>query len=294
MAKTQTTRGDMARPFRLVGSIMPFIFATLSFAFIIAAFVSRDWVHQDYFPSKESIFDWRDPIYTIYRSPFVRCGVTANNPDSNTTTYDLNCHRFSVYGRGKTACSIPTEVSESSEITGDWRMCQQVHFSGNLILASLVFICFGFTLILPLTAFFIRQSLAAGDRDVSTETPTAAAVATTSNEDKSQPQDPIQRFTTIRSPLVVAATYTLLVFLAVTALCAILSQFYGVLGLVQSSPDNGSWASLSLGEVQDQQQGSVRHAPWIQGNALTIYASLGWFFSALAAGGIGASWLGRL
>ncbi|KAF2001042.1 hypothetical protein P154DRAFT_522035 [Amniculicola lignicola CBS 123094] len=287
----------MSRPFRLVGSIIPFIFAALSFGFIIAAFVSRDWVHQDFFPHQQSVLSWRDPTYTLYRSPFVLCDITASEPDSNTTTYDLNCQRFSAYGAGKPACQLPTEVEEYSSVTGDWRMCQQVHFAGNLILASLVFICFGFALVLPLTAFFVRQSFAAANQDASASAETAAAASedtTGGPKETHQLRDPIQRATTIRSPLVVAATYSLITFLAIAAMCAILSQFYGVLGLVQSQPDNGSWASLPLGEVQNQQTGDLSHAPWVQGDALTIYASLGWFFSALAAGGIGASWLGRL
>ncbi|KAF2994239.1 hypothetical protein E8E13_000422 [Curvularia kusanoi] len=106
-----------------------------------------------------------------------------------------------------------------------------------------------------------------------------------------------QKPVSIHSPLLVAATYGLLVSLAIVAVCSVLAQFYGVLGLVQSQPDNGSWASVPLGAlaaVQDQQTGELSHAPWVQGEALTVYASLGWLFSALAAGSIGASWLGRL
>lgn len=87
------------------------------------------------------------------------------------------------------------------------------------------------------------------------------------------------------------ATYCLLTALAVAAMCAFLSQFYAILGLVQSQPDNGAWASMPLGEVQDSQTGDLHHAPWIQGNALSVYVSLGWFFSVITAGTIGAFWL---
>lgn len=285
----------MANSLRLVGAMIPFIFGAFGFSFIIAAFASRDWVHQDYFPHKLQPLDWKDPIYTIYRSPFILCDVKATKPDSNTTVYELNCHRFKVWGRGQTSCQAPNETNAYSSITGDVRMCQQVHFSGNLILASLVFVTIAFAIILPLSYVFLASAVAVEEREAEQEaenglkespTPTGATKRT-----KSRHTRPKQK---ISSPAIATATYSLLFALAIAAMCALLSQFYGVLGLVQSQPDQGTWASLSMGEIQDNQLGTDSHAPWVQGNALTVYASLGWLFSALAAGAIGANWLKQI
>jgi len=273
---------------QIIGSITPLIFGILGFAFIITSFVSRDWVRQDYYPPELQPLDWQSPLFTIYRSPFILCSASPSKTGSDGTTYDVVCNRYKVTGRGKTACQTPNETDAYSAITGDWRMCQQVHLSGNLILASLVFTSVAFVALLVLSYFFIikgpsttsaaqstDQSLGAGGKD---------AEAVTQNTTLQQ--------ATGQSTAVVIGTYFLLAALAVTAMCAFLSQFYAILGLVQSQPDNGAWASVPLGSVVDSQTGDLHHAPWMQGKALTVYVSLGWLFSALAAGAIGGTWLG--
>jgi hypothetical protein len=263
-----------------VWSTTPLIFGILGFAFIITSFVSRDWVRQEYYPPELQPLDWKTPLFTIYRSPFVLCTANATQVDANATTYDLICSRYKVMGSGRTACQTPNETDAYSAVTGDWRMCQQVHFSGNLILAALVFTCFALATLLVLSYFFILKGPStnsdAGFRDDGTD-----GLNSSPQQKSGQPTG------------VVVATYFVLTALAVTALCAFLAQFYGILGLVQSQPDNGAWASLSLGEVPDSQTGDLHHAPWVQGSALTVYISLGWFFSALAAGAIGGTWLSQ-
>jgi hypothetical protein len=264
---------------QIIGSTTPLIFGILGFAFIITTFVSRDWVRQEYFPPELQPLDWKDSLFTIYRSPFILCTVNATKIGSNATTYNLICNRFKVMGRGQTACQTPNETDAYSAVTGDWRMCQQVHLSGNLILASLVFTCLALVIVLVLSYFFIikgRSTTSSGFGDDETD-----AMNSTPQQSSGQPA------------AVVVATYILLTALAITAMCAFLSQFYAIIGLVQSQPDNGLWASLPLGEVQDSQTGDLHHAPWVQGSALTVYISLGWFFSALAAGAISWTWLGQ-
>jgi len=54
--------------FRMVRSAVPFIFSTLAFAFVITAFVSRDWARQNYYSPELSPSDWKTPLYTLYRS----------------------------------------------------------------------------------------------------------------------------------------------------------------------------------------------------------------------------------
>jgi hypothetical protein len=285
----------MSKPLRLVGSVLPLIFGTLAFSFIVTSFVSRDWVRQNYFPHNLQPLDWKNPSYTLYRSPFIVCGINTSKPDSNTTQYDLSCQRFKPFGRGQTACQTPNETDSYTAVTGDWRMCQQVSLSGNLILASLVFTCLAFVIVLPLCFVFVRQAASTG---ANSGIQGAAEDGDTTDEARNHHHhhnhhDKSSQQQKIRSPIIITATYALIIALSVAAVCAVLSQFYSILGLVQSQPDNGSWASLTLGQVQDSQTGDLSHAPWIQGKVLTTYISLGWFFSALTAGAIGASWLGN-
>ncbi|KAK0109114.1 hypothetical protein ONS96_002941 [Cadophora gregata f. sp. sojae] len=278
----------------IVGSTLPLVFGILSLSFVAVSFTSRDWVRQEYFPPQLQPLDWKDPLFTLYRSPFVVCGASPSRNGSEILRYDINCSRFAVSGRGKTACQTPNETDAYSSITGDWRMCQQIHLSGNLVLAALVFVSVALATLIGLSIVFIPRAVRGGqvfgtpsDVEDSMEgsscRPQKATAAQTSVTTSTQ--QPIQ------SLAIIIATYALLVALSVTAMCTFLSQFYGILGLIQSQPDNGLWASLSLGAVQDQQTGDLHHAPWIQGNVLTIYMSLAWLFSALAAGAIGGSWL---
>jgi len=305
-----------SRAFQIIGSITPLIFGTLSFAFVITSFVSRDWVRQDYFPPQLQPLDWKTPVFTIYRSPFILCSANPSKPNSSTTQYDITCNRFKISGRGQTACQTPNETDAYSSITGDWRMCQQVHMSGNLMLAALVFVCVGFVTMIGLAYVFISRASKTGqivqaiaqtsskraltDTNDGTEevegvgsTPYADEESSSTPATAPAPTIPTTASQPIQSIAVIIATYGLMTVVLVTAMCAFLSQFYGILGLVQSQPDNGAWASMSLGEVQDGQTGDLHHAPWVQGNALSIYVSLAWFFSALTAGTLGVTWLAQ-
>jgi hypothetical protein len=263
---------------QVILSTTPLIFGVLGFAFIITTFVSRDWVRQDWFLPRYQPLDWdsHTSLYTIYRSPFVLCGANATKSDNGTTTYQVLCHRYKVYGRGQTACQTPNETAAYSNVTGDWRMCQQVHLSGNLILASLVFVCVAIVMLLVLSYFFILKSQ-------STKSANAATNASGEVHEKST----FRQLASVR-----VGAYWLVTALSAAAACAFVSQFYAILGLVQSQPDNGAWAVQSLGSVVDSQTGDLVHAPWIQGKALTIYVSLGWFFSFLSVGAISSTWLG--
>jgi hypothetical protein len=289
------------RVLSVIGATLPLIFGILSLSFVAVSFTSRDWVRQEYFPPELQPLDWKDPLFTIYRSPFVLCGANPSKNGSETIKYDISCFRFPVMGRGKTSCQTPNETDAYSLVTGDWRMCQQIHLSGNLVLAALVFVSVALATLIALSTIFIPRALGRSHSTTSTPPPEEAAAG--NSESRSQSRTPQKsphshQHASSRKPIrslgIILATYGLLIALSVTAMCTFLSQFYGILGLVQSQPDNGLWASLSLGSVQDQQTGDLHHAPWVQGKALTIYMSLAWLTSALAAGAIGGSWLGAL
>ncbi|PVH85291.1 hypothetical protein DL98DRAFT_568476 [Cadophora sp. DSE1049] len=282
--------------FSIIGSTLPLVFGILSLSFVAVSFTSRDWVRQEYFPPQLQPLDWKDPLFTLYRSPFVLCGANPSRNESEVLRYDITCSRFAVSGRGKTACQTPNETDAYSSITGDWRMCQQIHLSGNLVLAALVFVSVALATLIGLSVVFIPRAVRGGQAAVTTPNDVEESMESSSRRPQkvtsaTPPATGAATQQPIQSLAIILATYALLVSLSVTAMCTFLSQFYGILGLIQSQPDNGMWASLSLGAVQDQQTGDLHHAPWIQGNVLTIYMSLAWLFSALAAGAIGGSWL---
>ena len=65
-----------------------------------------------------------------------------------------------------------------------------------------------------------------------------------------------------------------------------LAQCYGVLGFVQSQPDNGNFATTQFAGAPGQDD----HNPWVQGKALSIYASVSWFSALLAVGMASLLW----
>ena len=80
-----------------------------------------------------------------------------------------------------------------------------------------------------------------------------------------------------RSAWVPWAAFLLLVFASVGFITALIGQYYGVLGLIQSLPNNADFASSSAGSKDDiNTQGN--HGPWFQGVGLSVYATLSWAF----------------
>ncbi|KIX05660.1 uncharacterized protein Z518_03632 [Rhinocladiella mackenziei CBS 650.93] len=258
------------RLLRALSAALPLAFATLSLAFIITAFVSRDWAKQDFFPPNLQIIDWDpdNPLYTLYRSPFTVCTVeeiAGTAGDGLDTTFEVSCERYRAYGRGKTSCELPSNTGTTSGPTnGDARMCEQIHYAGNLIIAALAFACLAFVLCVVL---FLLSFITYGHRPA----PVSANGEATETKGRGGRR---AAFTTLRSAFLCSS--------AVAAMTTFLAQCFGILGLVQSQPDNGLYASFLNGNsVLD---GDLSHAPWVQGWALSVYASLGWLCAALAAG----------
>jgi hypothetical protein len=72
----------------------------------------------------------------------------------------------------------------------------------------------------------------------------------------------------------------LLAFLALAAIQLFLAQSYGIQAFIQSQPDNGDFASASASSPT----GSNDHNDWVQGKALSIWASIAWLSAGLALG----------
>lgn len=246
------------------------ILTIISFAFTVVTTITRDWAHQDHFDGTVARSNWTEPLYTLYRSPFIVCspsavyenGTLAANSTIDETgnqidpvsdnldqllqnlTWTVSCARFGPMGLGKRSCetNVGTNISASDARFGDERQCQQIHMAGSLSIASSVFI--GISLLTMLVLFGI--SLATG------------------------------RSGTAR----MALSITTIILLLLGSTTMFIAQFYGLLGLVQSAIPNGNYAA----------DGPLPSAagPWIQGKSSVIYGSLSWFGGVLAAGVVAA------
>ncbi|KAH0566347.1 hypothetical protein GP486_000253 [Trichoglossum hirsutum] len=256
----------MAKISSALSCLPPFVFAVLAFAFTIVAITSRDWAQQNHYDPSLDMKDWKTPIYTIYRAPFKICEVSNS---ANSTTYTLHCNTFKSHGFDKTSCeTVFATQNYSNANTGDARLCEQIHFAGNLSITSTTFISLGFLLTLIMTVVsFVYASTTS--KDEATSTPTATP------DYHSPSYTPYINFFLITS-------------LAIGAVTGILAQFYGIVGFIQSQPSNGAWAS-ARGNVIDPTQDNAA-GPWVEGKALRAWITCAWIFSALAAGAAGAVW----
>jgi hypothetical protein len=264
----------MARILRLVSSSLPaFIFASLAFAFTVITITSRDWAQQNHFDNALDMKNWSKPIYRTYRSPFQICTVSQDTASDNTTIYTEHCNVFDAYGFDKTSCeTVFATQNYSAAQTGDERLCQQIHFAGNLAITSTTFISLGFVLTLLMTLACCASSPAAHSEHVNEDEPSATTVQ---HHRRRPTYAPYMNLILITS-------------FAIGATAALLSQFYGILGFIQSQPDNGLFAS-ARGNVIDPTQDD-NHGPWIEGRALKIWVTCAWVFAAFAAGAAGAAW----
>jgi hypothetical protein len=265
----------MARLSRFLSPLPAFIFACIAFSFTIVTITSRDWTRQEWYDPSLDAKLWATPIYSIYRSPFQICNVAAGQ-NGNITTYTLQCNVFDAYGFDKTSCeTVFATQNYSAANTGDERLCQQIHYAGNLSITSTTFICLGFvlTLLMTVVASTISSSSAEdGDGGVKDGTPDTH----TAHQHRRRPTWPA------------LVNLVLITAFAIGATTGLLSQFYGILAFIQSQPNNGAFAA-SRGNVIDPTQQN-NHGPWVEGRALKYWVTCAWVFSALAAGAAGAMW----
>jgi hypothetical protein len=265
----------MAGLSRFLSPLPAFIFACIAFSFTIVTITSRDWTRQEWYDPSLDAKLWATPIYSIYRSPFQICNV-ATGQNGNITTYTLQCNVFHAYGFDKTSCeTVFATQNYSAANTGDERLCQQIHYAGNLSITSTTFICLGFvlTLLMTVVASTISSSSAedgdGGVKDGMPDTPTA-------HQHRRRPTWPA------------FVNLVLITAFAIGATTGLLSQFYGILAFIQSQPNNGAFAA-SRGNVIDPTQQN-NHGPWVEGHALKYWVTCAWVFSALAAGAAGSIW----
>ncbi|KAI9763907.1 MAG: hypothetical protein M1840_009019 [Geoglossum simile] len=263
----------MGRLSRTLTSLLPLAFAILALVFSLFSTTSREWALQRAYDPLAPAQNWTVPIYTNYRSPFIICGLSPA-PNTINAAGTFGCLRFRAFGFNQTSCELAVATQNSSLAQlGDARLCQQLHFAGSLAIASTAFIGMG----VLLTLIMASAAVALTTGSVKSEGGSAFIAGTRPRYQYHPSHDTISLFT----PYV---NLSLTISFVVGAVLYVLAQFYGVIGLVQSQPDNGSFAA-----IQSSSPGSS-HELWIQGKALTVYASIAWLASLCAAGSATLAW----
>jgi len=286
----------MASFTRVLPSLVPFIFALLAFIFSLLAITSHDWAIRNQYPNDTDSISQITPIYTLYRSPFQICteaitaDISTNITALNTTdsseddqppppinyTYTSSCYRYKAYGMGRTSCELAS-VTNSNYVpqVGDRRQCQQIHYAGNYNIASTVFIgtTFILVIIMVIVNFFSLDNT--NDSVTTAESEHAVTVGESEHHEHHHHQP-----SSTASTITLSLTHLILPFTIIGAATALISQYYAILGLIQSAPNNADFAT-STGNRE-------HHDPWVQGKALSVYMSLSWFWALLVAW---AGWL---
>jgi hypothetical protein len=274
----------MAR--RLLRNIPPLValsFAIVAFVFSLLAITSPKWAERDNFSPDDGQIDWVKPIYTLYRSPFIICTVRKND----NGTYVRSCSHYKPFGYDKTSCEleVATQDDQATNI-GDARLCQQIHYAGNFGITSTFFIGMGFlitTALIVLTAF--RR--AGGRTDARQET--TVQEAANNSKEKTARQE-VRHHHQQRSRVAGYLNLSLLVFYFIGVVAGLISQFYAILGFMQSLPNQSDFASSTGSGASTETQVHGHHGPWRQGVALSVYGTCAWGFSIAAAAVARTTW----
>lgn len=268
----------------ILTSLLPLALCTIAFAFAITATISPEWATRQHYNSNYNEEDWSPATQTLTetRSPFIVCGT---RPDENRVL-QLVCESY--INSVNSSCSSWNVTGSNSALNyGDARLCQQIHWSGNLAIASTTFIGLGFLVTLSMSLVAALALLSPGSISANSEATSTSKDESTTITATTRPE-PRHRHKYL-SPAAPYCNAFLIAFLIIGAILYVLAQFYGVLAFVQSAPDNGAFAAY--GAMGPNGQGSD-HSPWIQGKALSIYGSVAWFGALLTA--LCASWVWRL
>ncbi|MCJ1385952.1 hypothetical protein MMC17_009077 [Xylographa soralifera] len=289
----------MARLIRLLFSTLPLIFSILAFSFSIVSTTSREWSQQTTYSSQEKATNWTEDnaLYTIYRSPFVLCSSyivpsttnssdpSGNDDDPTDPIFAVNCTNFKPYGFAQTSCELAIAVTNDTYgQVGDARLCQQIHYAGNFAIAGSVFLGLGLLLTMGMfvatmhVVFPTRRKQNDAQQARADEDEAASKAAFTESTVHVEKHERRRRRFMVMSSI----NFVLVMFLVVGILLTVVAQFYGILAFIQSSVNNADFATKGGNKTQ--------HGPWIQGRALSVYATLGWAFAGLAAVGALSAW----
>ena len=267
-----------------------FAVAFLSFIFSILATTSSKWAVRDYYDTVVPK-DWKHPNYTISRSPFRICTAqpkfvqtTRPPPDDEPTltlvSYSVSCKHYKPYGKGRTSCELQSVTGNDSVANvGDSRLCQQVHAAGNYAISGTVLISVGFLVVLLLVPMAVLQTRTGHSEAALRESEPSDNIAV----DKTGSRATTSAGQTNSSPsrsFFQSLHFSSAVLFYIGAILILLSQFYGILGFIQSSPNNADFASSAAGNSKDVDTNVVGyHGPWYQGVALSAYLTCAWVFA---------------
>ena len=294
------------RTLRFLPPVTAFIFAVLALIFSLLAVTSRKWAVRDNYDRLANPEDLTCPIFTLYRSPFIVCTsqeLALNNTIQNTSSsstsmatssatstacavptskWVVTCQNFKPFGFDKTSCELEIATqSDTAPNVGDARLCQQIHYAGNFGISSALFIGLGFILtgtMVIMTFLNARKGTGAttqqqvgsqNDKNVQIDEP----IGTTYTASR-----PGQAGTVHTSVVASCLNLVLVVFLFVGVVTGVIAQYFGILGLIQSQPNQADFASS--GGNNDATHGN--HGPWYQGVGLSTYATCAWAFAAAA------------
>lgn len=283
----------MTRYFSLLGPFSALSFSIVSLVFTFLALTSREWAVRDNYDKTLNPPEWGTPLYTLYRSPFIVCGYDDVINNSTNPQDHVICFHFKPYGFDQTSCeTVAATQDDTAPSVGDARFCQQIHLAGNFAIASSCFISLGFILTALLAfATLPPLGLRAG-REVEGE-----LVRAEGERERKHHHPPRGERGYRRSHVVPVLNLALVIFLIIAAICALISQFYGIIGLIQSQPNQSDYASSQGNQdpipVIDPDPNWVthgNHGPWYQGNALSVYETVAWGFALATAAIAGNFW----
>jgi hypothetical protein len=270
----------------------------LAFIFSLLATTSHRWAVRDYYTTVVPE-EWTRPNFTISRSPFRICTARPNFEQSTPTApdeeptlvlvkYNTTCAAYAPFGLNRTSCELRSVTKTDSVATaGDARLCQQIHLAGNFAISSSVFISLGCLLNLllsTLTAYQKLSSTSHANESTGSGTRSRNEAKESSNETAHPPSTQPGRNRARRPVAIKSLNLVSVAFLCVGAILALLSQFYGIVGLVQSAPNNADWASSAAGNSKDVDTNiEGYHGPWYQGEGLSVYMTCSWAFALATA-----------
>jgi hypothetical protein len=265
----------------LLGSSITVLFSLLGFVFALVAITSKEWAQRHEYNTTDPV-QWSKTEYTLYRSPFIICSAQAGN---------VSCQHFHPFGKDTSCEAISITGDVDATNSGDERLCQQIHLAGHFAIASTTLISVGFLLSLALFAFAIMGSSRSAGSDTGAGGGGEGQGKHRGHHDQhegmveaSDSTAPLDGGLTSKPPLGAAGwssygSLLMLVCLCIGVTTGLLCQFYTILGLIQSAPNNADFASSS--GIADP---SLRHYDsWYQGKALSTYETCAWGFAAVGA-----------
>jgi hypothetical protein len=241
----------------LASAVAP-ILLTVSFAGAVVTTVTSRWVTR----TNWSLDDPPVNQGQLFRSPFVNCGsVLVNPPNGSTPYYIVDCFRSKIPGR---SCS---------SFGGDYpALCQQLDFTGCLLIVGCVFIGLAFLLswlLLSARIFFPHHWHHHHRRRLNHDTSAENAAATA-----------FRSWTSVAA-LQSSITLAVFVFAVIAAASLAIAQLIGGNALLNLQPPNGEFSNTA--QATDIRAGWT----WDVGVA---YAGVSWILAAFGAFAVDVVW----